>query len=260
MAIELTLTHLEGQVVATCQDQPLAEPISLADLPRITQEENPFRYNPVMPGQKLFAAMGGQKLLDLLDHDEGLLLLITDETTAAIPWEFAATPGGTFLVADYGCLRLLPEARDVPTARPGSLNFVILAADPLVDKHSQPRTGYKLDIETELQAIGQVFNQSQKNLTVQRIPPTKQHLRSALKTGPAILHLSAHGNVIDITHDGQVTRQAVLHLEDATGKEDPLRGDHLLRIPPRGVLRLVLFSACHTAASAMDASLARAMV
>lgn len=262
MSIELTLTQQDGKVVAIYQGQLLTDPTPLADLPRITEAENLYRYNPVVPGRKLFAAMGGQKLLELLDNDDPdyLLLLITDETTAAIPWEYAATTTGTFLVADYGFLRLLPEARTAPPARPGLLNFVILAADPLVDKQGSPRTGYKLDIETELQAIGQVLGQSNKSLVAHRVPPTQQHLRSALKTGPAILHLSAHGNVIDITHNGQVTRQAVLLLEDPTGQVDPLRGDHLLRMPPRGVLRLVVFSACRTAASAMDASLARAMV
>ncbi len=262
MSIELTLTHQDGQVVAMYQDRPLAEPTPLVDLPRITGAENPYRYHPVELGRQLLAAMGGPGLLDLLEHDDPdyLLLLITDETTAAIPWEYAATPGGTFLVAEYGCLRLLPEARPAPSIRPGSLNFVILAADPLVDEYGRARTGYKLDIETELQAMGQVLANSGTGLAARRIPPTEQHLRSALKTGPAILHLSAHGNVIDITQDGQVTRQAVLYLEDPTGQAAPLRGDYLLRMPPRGVLRLVVFSACHTAASAMDASLARAMV
>ncbi|MBN1992046.1 MAG: CHAT domain-containing protein [Anaerolineae bacterium] len=262
MAVELTLSHHEGNIIAAYQGRPLTDPTPLANLPRITDKENPYRYDPVGPGRKLLAAMGGPSLLDLLKQDpDNLLLLVTDETSAAVPWEYAATAGSNFLAVDYGFLRLLPAAKISPPPAAGPLNLVVLAADPLLDSAGRPRTGYKLDIETELRAIGRVLGQSDKSLVARRIPPTAQHLRSALKQGPAILHLSAHGNVINIkTEDGAIIPQAILALEDDTGREEPLRGDHLLRLPPRGVLRLVLFSACHTAASALDASLARQMV
>jgi hypothetical protein len=212
-------------------------------------------------GQPLLAALGGPSLLTLLDQDsEGLLLLLTDETTAAIPWEYAATDQGVFVAAQYGFLRLLPQARPAPPAQPGPLNFVVLAADPLVDESGRPRPGPRLDLTTELAAIEQVLRRSQASLQADRLPPTADHLRRALKRGPAILHLSAHGNILEIQQAQSSTRQAMLYLEDETGRAEPLRGDHLLAMPPRGVLRLVVLSACRTAASAMDASLARALV
>ena len=261
MAIELTLTCQDDRVTAECGGEVLAGPTPIETLARITTEGNPYRYDPTGLGRKLFEALGGEQLTGLLDADpDGLLFLITDDETAGIPWEYAATPAGTFLVAHYGVLRLLPDARPATTVPPGPLNFVVLAADPLVDEKGHPRTGPKLNIAAELSEIARQLAGSGTALTARRVPPTKGHLQSALSTGPALLHLTCHGNVIEVGEEGAATRQAVLYLEDDTGKEVRLRSDHLIAMPPRGVLQLVVFSACHTAAGETDASLARAMV
>ena len=103
---------------------------------------------------------GRRRLTALLDADDDrLLYLVADEAAAGVPWEYAATPDGSFLACDYGFLRLLPDVRPARPAAAAPLNFIALAADPLVqnDKQRTPRTGYKLDIETELQAIGRVL-------------------------------------------------------------------------------------------------------
>ena len=101
------------------------------------------------------------------------------------------------------------------------------------------------------------------SLTAQRIPPTVDHLRAALRRGPAVLHLSCHGELIATQTAGGNGHQAVLHLEDRDGMDAPLRGATFTAMPPAGVLRLVVLSACRTAASRWrrrDASLARSLV
>ncbi len=257
MTVELHLNTNDGNVVATHQGVPLGAPTPLADLPRITADSNPYRYATFELGHKLFRALGGDALTALLDRDpDATLHLVTDDQSAGVPWEYAATPQNEFLVCMFGFLRLLPTARPAPAAKPGPLNFVALAADPLVDESGNPRTGYKLDIETELLAIADRLEKSNVDLTAQRTPPTRAALQRAISRGPAILHLSCHGSVID-TEQGKV---AVLQLEDENGKAAPLRSDQLLRLPLPGVLRLAVFSACRSAASAMDANLARTLV
>ncbi|MCE7984247.1 MAG: CHAT domain-containing protein [Caldilinea sp. CFX5] len=258
MTLHLSLTVDADQcVVARCGEQILGAPTPLAALPRITPDANPFRYDPYGLGRQLLAALGGPALLDRLQADaDGALYLTTDAACAALAWEYAATPDRTFLATQYSFLRLLPTARPAPPARSGPLNLVALAADPLVDDQGNPRTGYKLTIETELSAMTHRLRQSENAVSARRIPPTRGHLQRALRQGPAILHLSCHGNVIQTT----AGPQAILQLEDETGRAEPLRSDQLLQLPPPGVLRLAVMSACRTAASALDADLARSLV
>jgi len=259
--LELTLTFQNGLVTATVAGSQLTNPVSFESLPQISREENPYRYDPIGLGQRLFAALGGDVLLERLGADpDATLMLVTDEKTAKIPWEYAATTDGVQLAVDYAILRLLPGLRPAPPPKSDPLHFIILAADPLVDESGRPRTGRKLDISTELEAIEQKLRASRKAVIAHNIPPTADHLRSTLRRGPAILHISAHGNVMDIDHHGQIKHHATLYLEDGTGQAAPLRDDRLVRLPPPGVLRLVVFSACRTAASAMDAALARSVV
>jgi len=268
VAVTITLSTADGQVVATHDGRRLAGPTPLATLPRITGDSNPYRISPIELGQRLYAALGGSALTDLLDADDDrLLTLVADEAAAdaaaaGVPWEYAARPNGSFLACDYGFLRLLPDVRPARPAAAAPVNFIALAADPLVqnDEQRTPRTGYKLDIENELQAIGRVLAGSGISLTAQRLPPTVDHLRAALRRGPAVLHLSCHGEVIETQTAAGNGHQAVLHLEDRDGMDAPLRGATFTAMPPAGVLRLVLLSACRSAASALDASLARSLV
>ena len=290
MAIQLTLTATpDHHLLAHLGDEahPLTAPTPLTDLPRIDGDSNPFRLDPYGLGERLFAAMGGAALTDLLDQDdENLLLLITDERTAGFPWEFAATPERALLVEYYAVLRLLPQARKPRPAQGGPLNLVVLAADPLVDPQGRPfapptsgdpardatATRYRLDLTTELDHIRRTLDQAERAVLAQRIPPTAAHLRRALRRGPAILHLSCHGSVIRQTDGQTISYQPVLYLEDAQGAADILRGDDLTRLPSPGVLRLVVLSACRTAAAAEsegpggdyplagEANLARALV
>jgi len=171
--IQLTLIHVEGKVTPILDNTPLTAPTPLAALPRITGDENPYRYDPIGLGQRLYAAMGGDALLSRLDADpDGALLLVTDEETAKIPWEYAAAPAGAQLAVDYAILRLLPDRPAVPLPQEEKLNFVVLAADPLLDERGNPRTGPKLDIGAELQAIETKLRASGKAVRGRNIPPT----------------------------------------------------------------------------------------
>lgn len=118
--LELTLTHADGSIIAAIGDTPLAGPTPADTLPRITRDENPYRYDPIGLGQRLYAALGGDALRARLDADpDATLLLITGEEAAKIPWEYAATADGVQLATEYGMLRLLP---DVPVAPPPPQN------------------------------------------------------------------------------------------------------------------------------------------
>jgi hypothetical protein len=228
MAVELTLTcTAEQQVLAHFGDetQPLIPPTPLANLARIEGDSNPYQLNPAGLGLLLYQAMGGPALIERLDQDDdNLLLLRTDEQTAAFPWEYAATPEGLFLVRRYGFLRLLPQAKKARPPKSGVLNFIVLAADPLVDQQGHPirassrfdpdpdpeATAPRLDLERELAEIQQILRASGKALIAGRIPPTQTHLRQALRRGPAVLHLSCHGTVIEQKTGQSVSFQPIL--------------------------------------------------
>ncbi|MEP7198394.1 MAG: CHAT domain-containing protein, partial [Chloroflexota bacterium] len=217
-----------------------------------------LRADPFVHGPLLFDALGGMALVRALEADgQGqappLLLLDADARADAVAWEFAALPDHQLFAVRYGLLRLVD--RVAPPAPSGDvINFVALAADPLVDEWGQTREGYRLDVEDELRAVRRVLEQSGVALTAQRVPPTADALLRALRRGPAVLHLTCHGNV-SLGDDGP---RAMLYLEDDNGQGKWFNGRELVNYPPRGVLRLVLLSACHTAEG--DADLARALV
>ncbi len=156
----------------------------------------------------------------------------------------------------YAVLRLVDRESD-PAPAPDTLQFVILGADPLADEQGRPRAGYRLRIDEELRAVRRALAASGVDLLARRVPPTRDALRRALRLGPAILHLTCHGDVVQ-GKDGPL---AVLLLEDPDGGAARLLGPDLIALPRPGVLRLALLSACHTARPAGgDATLARALV
>ena len=190
----------------------------------------------------------------LADDQDNLILLDCDDAADAFAWEFATLPDRQFLCVKAGSLRTLPRTSP-PASGNNTMNFIALAADPLVDEKGNPREGYRLDLDNELRSIREVLQNSGKNLIARRIPPTREHLNRALRQGPAVLHLTCHGNVVE-TPAGPL---AVLSLENKDGSHDPLTGADLLNMSPRGVLRMVLLSSCMTATGS-QANLAHALV
>ena len=257
MAVKLQLRIEDGKVVPWVNGESLAAPVPLESLPASPRDRNdPLLKNPYKAGRPLFEALGGEKLLKLLEDDsEGILVLELEDEAEDIPWEFAAMPKERdLLAARYGMVRLVN--RDAPPPRGNSpLQLIFLAADPLVDKEGRPREGYRLQFEDEVRRLRRAMTRSPRQVIARRIPPTEDALRRHLRRGPVILHITSHGDVID-TDAGPV---AILALEDETGKEATLPGRDLTRMAPRGVLRLAVLSACHTA-DGDEARLARALI
>ncbi len=248
MAITLKLRVEQGQLVVRFDDQTVTTPAG--NIPAIAR----LQADPFTNEQALTAALGGVEMLKrLTDDPDNLILLDCDEPADAFAWEFATLPDRQFLCVKAGMLRTVP--RDAPPAGGNcALNFIALAADPLVDERGKVRDGYRLDLDNEMRAIRETLQNSGKNLTASRIPPTREHLNRALRQGPAVLHLTCHGTVVN-TPNGPL---AVLSLENQDGSHDALTGADLLNMAPRGVLRMVLLSSCMTATGS-QANLARAL-
>ena len=251
MAIPLKLREEAGELVVTFDDQTVKT--ALDKLPAIDR----LQADPFTNGQVLTAALGGDEMLKrLADDPDNLILLDCDDKADAFAWEFATLlRDRQFLCVKAGMLRVVPKTSEVfKTSEVSSLNFIALAADPLVDEGGNPREGYRLDLDNEMRSIRETLQNSGKNLTGRRIPPTREHLNRALRQGPAVLHLTVHGNVVD-TPTGAL---AILSLENKDGGVDFLTGTDLLNMSPRGVLQFVYLSSCFTA-SGTQANLARAL-
>ena len=253
MAITLMLREDAGGLVVTFDDQKINTPLD--KLPAIDR----LQADPFTNGQVLTAALGGDELLKRLNNDpHKLILLDCDDTADAFAWEFATLPDRQFLCVKAGMLRTVPrqtqQTSEVSeTSEVLKLNFIALAADPLVDEAGNPREGYRLDLDNEMKAIRETLKNCGKNLEAKRIPPTREELYKALRKGPAILHLSCHGNVVKTDHGAM----AMLSLETNDGSHDPFLGSDLMNTR-RGILRMVVLSACKTA-TGTQANLARAL-
>jgi tetratricopeptide (TPR) repeat protein len=264
MTVHVTLRSDGDDLIVSLDGEQVADPVPLADLPALPA----LVAAPYVEGGALTRAVGGDELLARLDADPDRLLLLeaADERAAAIPWEYAALGGRQFLGCRYGLVRLVDRAAD-PAPPPDTLRFLVLGADPLVDGEGNAREGYRLATDRELRAIRRTLKGSEVDLVAQRIPPTADRLHAALMRGPAVLHVTCHGTVID-TDRGPM---AMLLLEDESGGASFLHGPDLANLPTRGALRLIVLSACKTASPSPwegdgggegdhDATLARALV
>ncbi|MEM7539093.1 MAG: CHAT domain-containing protein, partial [Chloroflexota bacterium] len=264
----LTLTVNNNQLTVSHSNVALGPPTPLDTLPRIRTErvENPALGTPTMRhvnpfadavaartlGQQLYAALGGDALTNLLDESEDrVLYLNTDDASRTIPWEYARTPDDEMLACDWSIIRVVKTKAKtrMPQAQENApLNVTLLTADPAVDAQGNPRA-FALDSEREIRGIGEALRGSGVALQAERIPPTEKHLRQRLRRGPALLHLSCHGKVIPHKTKGAM---ATLILEDEDGKAHPLTSERLMRMTPSGVLRMVVMSACLSAATSLE--------
>ena len=197
--------------------------------------------DPYAAGERLFAALGGTRLLRMLESAaDDLLLLACDERADRIPWEYAVTPDRRFLFFQCSILRLEPLPAPPFASDPPRL--LVVCADPLLyPDGSIP--AYHLDFDREIRALKQALAKSQRALVAQRVPPTRYALREALADGPAIVHISCHGALTTVADGVDV----VLAFEDDCGNRQVLLGRDLIRYAPRGGLRLVVLSACQSA-------------
>ncbi len=257
-----------NRVQAYLNEKPIAEAVALDHLLQMvrTGREESGRslwvpettvHSPVATiqdplGQRLFQSLGGPTLLSSLETDpDSLLLLHIDPPAETVPWERATLPEGDLLAIAYSVARVVN--RPVPSLSQSQAvsQLLVLTADPLVDEWGRPRRA-RLDFEAELKGLRQALAEANVGLTARRVPPTRGELQAALRQGPAILHLAAHGTVNE--------KGPWLLLEDKTGGPDRLSGHELIRLAPRGYLRLVVLAACLTAAGGPTQRLARALV
>ena len=196
-------TNDAGRLVSSLDGQVLSS-TSLDALPSLKI----LQADPLHIGKTLTAALGGATLFQRLkDNPDNLLLLDCDARADALAWEFAALDSHEFLAVQFGMLRLIDKTAP-PAPANSPLNFVFLGADPLVNEKGDPLNGRRLGIENELHGIQRALKASGVALQAQRVSPTQPALQSALRRGPAILHLTCHGSIVS-TDDGAM---AVLHL------------------------------------------------
>jgi hypothetical protein len=105
---------------------------------------------------------------------ERILLVTTDETIDAIPWEYAYSPDG-FLVAEYPFVRGLPsDKRIAPPTLDSGLHIVAIPSDPL-DKELNP-----LNIDGEWTRLQEIIRKVSHAVTLERAyPPTIEQVRRA---------------------------------------------------------------------------------
>lgn len=240
MPVQLQLASQDGLcrvVLRSAPERVLAE-TALADLPSIDE----LIRNPYQLGEKLFAALGGMGMRELLEQsNDRLLLLECDQTSQAIAWEYASYQG-QFLACEYAMLRLVP--RTPLPVRQGRPQLLVLCADPLVYPNGEP--SYRLNSKAELQALQAVFQKGKYALEGRQIAPTAEQLFAALQEGPAFVHFSCHGGTIPFQTDSGIQNNAVLQLEDKNGLPKNLLGNDLRIRAPCGSLAMVLLSACQS--------------
>lgn len=134
---------------ARINEQPLAsfEPATLlVDQPLFSQR--PVPSDPLVYGQRLFAALGSDTLrtalatLALAPPLGSLISIQTDDPElAAIPWEYLHD-GDDYLIFKYLFVREVPNAPLPESPEPTApWRLVVVGSDPLVQEARDPKTG-----------------------------------------------------------------------------------------------------------------------
>ena len=239
--MELTLTRQSGtQVQVTCDGQP-SHDFDLQSL--VPAEEGqaglpqPLK-DPVAYGKAAYQALfpaGSPAHRGLEATPERILLVTTDDTTDAVPWEYAYGPDG-FLVAEYPFVRgLPPEKRIAPPTLDTGLHIVAIPSDPL-DKRLNP-----LNIDGEWTRLQEIIRKVPSAVTLERAyPPTIEQVRSMVANRRhRVVHFMGHGG-----QDEQVG--AFLCLEKENGTLDPVTAKRFVQ-RVRGSVFLVTLNACVSA-------------
>ena len=241
LGMEITLTRQSGtQVQVTCDGQS-SHSFDLQSLapaeegqPGLSQPlDDPVAYGKAAY-QALFPA-GTLAGRTLESTPERILLVTTDETIDAVPWEYAYSPDG-FLVAEYPFVRGLPsEKRIAPPTLESGLHIVAIPSDPL-DKRLNP-----LNIDGEWTRLQEIIRKVSHAVTLERAyPPTIEQVRSLVANQRhRVVHFMGHGG-----QDEQVG--AFLCLEKEHGTLDPVTARQFVQ-RVRGSVFLVTLNACVSA-------------
>ncbi|MGC9039999.1 MAG: CHAT domain-containing protein, partial [Roseiflexus sp.] len=226
----------------------------LVDQPLFVQHPG----DPLAYGQRLFAALGGDRLRAMLavlpraPHYDSLIAIQTDDPElAAIPWEYLHD-GDEYLIFNYLFVREVPNA-PLPALPDHTLpwRLVVMGSDPLVQEVRDPGTGLfagyaplpRLRVEQELDLLRDDLTRQTPPAPIrwQRIAPTRQALIDELVPNePILFHYTGHGDV----ENGE----PVLCFDDGTGCMDPCPVVDLAA-DLRGMTSFAFLNACRTADS-----------
>ncbi len=237
--MELSLTaQTDNQIAVTCDDRP-SHSFDLSSVvpdPAIPERPPHPLADPVGYGQAIYQALfpSGSPANQALAAKPTRLLLVTDTTTDAAPWEYAYGPDG-FLVLDVALVRGLPaDKRIAPPALEAGLHIVAVPSNPL-DPSVAP-----LNIDGEWQRLTEVIQGVAGGLTLERTrPATLEHLRRLVAgQRQRVIHFMGHGGVGD--------QGALLFFEQLDGSLAPVTArDFMRRI--KGTTFLVTLNACVSA-------------
>jgi hypothetical protein len=237
--MELTLTHQSGTHITVHCDGDYSHTFDLLTLapdPTIPGRPPQPLADPVAYGQALFPALfppqspAQQALASRPDR----LLLVTDEQTDVVPWEYLHGPDG-FLVLDVPLVRGLPaDQRRAPPTLASGLHIVAVPSNPL-DPGVLP-----LNIDGEWQRLKEVIQQVPAALALERTrPPTLEQLRRQVAgQQQRVIHFMGHGSTSE--------QGAVLCFEQLDGGLALITAKDFLR-RTKGTTFLVTLNACVSA-------------
>ena len=262
-AIDRAEARINEQTLASFEPAAL-----LIDQPLFSQR--PVPSDPLVYGQRLFAALGSDTLgttlatLALAPQLGSLIAIQTDDCElAAIPWEYLHD-ADDYLIFKYLFVREVPKAPlPEPPEPTAPWRLLVMGSDPLVQELRDPTSGLfvgytpmrRLQVVQELDLLRDDLLTTQPPVPIrwQRIAPTRQALIDDLATSePLLFHYTSHG---DVQHG-----TPVLCFDDGTGCMDA-RPVADLAADLRGLTYFAFLNACRTADSREPgANLALALV
>jgi tetratricopeptide (TPR) repeat protein len=241
--MELTLARLDGTQVTVTYDGQFSHTFDLLTLfPGDKGPPQPLD-DPVSYGRAVYQALFPPETIarrELETVPERILLVTTDDTIDAVPWEYAYGLYGAddienFLVLSCHFVRGFPfDQRISPPTLENSLHVVAIPSNPL-EKELPP-----LDIDAEWMRLKEIINEVPHTISLERTrPPTiEQTRRLVASQRNRVVHFMGHG--------GQHQTGAILCFEKDNGELHPVTArEFVMRV--RGSVFLVTLNACVSA-------------
>ena len=241
--MELTLARQdETQVLVSCDGQPSHTFDLLTLFPGENGPPQPLD-DPIAYGKAIYQALFPPETAARLELDampERILLVTTDDTIDAIPWEYAYGLYGAddienFLVLSCHFVRGLPlDQRIEPPKMDSGLHIVAIPSNPL-EKELPP-----LDIDAEWMRLKEIISEVPHTISLERTrPPTIEQVRRLVASQRnRVVHFMGHG--------GQHETGAILCFEKDNGALHPVTArEFVMRV--RGSVFLVTLNACVSA-------------
>lgn len=237
--MELTLSLNGTQVEVSCNGMHSHSFDFLTLIPDSTIIERPPQplNDPIVYGRAVYEALFPDESLAyqaLYARPERLLIVPSDTTLDAVPWEYIYGPSG-FIVLDVPFIRGIPDGQRIASiTTTDELHIIAVPANPL-DDHVAP-----LNIDGEWQRLKEVVEEVPTSLLLERTrPPTIEQLRR-LVAGKQhrVIHFMGHGGIDN--------RNAFLCFEQNNGGLATVTSQEFVR-RIRGTAFLVTLNACVSA-------------